>query len=87
MSSSFRPGTLSTSPVSNNHINSASTLSFRLHYQDFVKEAPVRPAAEMGLAYNIYLDSNKIYGCKNCKTHLANHDDIISRVPQLSPMG
>jgi hypothetical protein len=34
----------------------------------------------MGLAYNIYLDSNKIYGCKNCKTHLANHDDIISRV-------
>jgi len=33
----------------------------------------------MGLAYNIYLDSSKIYGCKNCKTHLANHDDIISR--------
>jgi len=33
----------------------------------------------MGLAYNIYLNSNKIYGCKNCKTHLANHDDIISR--------
>lgn len=33
----------------------------------------------MGLAYNTYLDSNKIYGCKNCKTHLANHDDIISR--------
>jgi hypothetical protein len=34
----------------------------------------------MGLAYNIYLNSNKIYGCKNCKTHLSNHDDIISRV-------
>ena len=34
----------------------------------------------MGLAYNVYLNSNKIYGCKNCKTHLANHDDIISRV-------
>jgi hypothetical protein len=36
----------------------------------------------MGLAYNIYLNSNKIYGCKNCKTHLSNHDDIISRVWQ-----
>jgi hypothetical protein len=34
----------------------------------------------MGLAYNTYLDSNKIYGCKNCKAHLANHDEIISRV-------
>ncbi|KAK5988754.1 Protein yippee-like 3 [Cladobotryum mycophilum] len=33
----------------------------------------------MGLAYNTYLTSNKIYGCKTCKTHLANHDDIISR--------
>lgn len=34
----------------------------------------------MGLRYNDYLSGNKIYGCKNCKTHLANHDDIISRV-------
>lgn len=34
----------------------------------------------MGLAYNTYLTSNKIYGCKGCKTHLANHEDIISRV-------
>lgn len=34
----------------------------------------------MGLQYNIYLNSNKIYGCKSCKTHLANHDDIMSRV-------
>ncbi|KAI9737470.1 MAG: hypothetical protein M1834_009625 [Cirrosporium novae-zelandiae] len=33
----------------------------------------------MGLVYNTYLNSNQIYGCKNCKTHLANHDDIISR--------
>ncbi|ERF72075.1 Proteim yippee-like 3 [Endocarpon pusillum Z07020] len=33
----------------------------------------------MGLAYNVYLDSTKIFGCKNCKTHLANYDDIISR--------
>ena len=34
----------------------------------------------MGLTYNTYLSSLKIYGCKNCKTHLADHDAIISRV-------
>jgi len=34
----------------------------------------------MGLAYNVYLSSSKIYGCKNCKAHLSNHEDIISRV-------
>jgi hypothetical protein len=34
----------------------------------------------MGLAYNTYLDSPRVYGCKQCKTHLANHEDIISRV-------
>lgn len=34
----------------------------------------------MGLAYNVYLDGAKIYGCKNCKTHLSDHEDIISRV-------
>ena len=33
----------------------------------------------MGLSYNIYLNSSRIYGCKNCKTHLSNHDDILSR--------
>ena len=51
----------------------------------------------MGLAYNVYLNSAKIFGCKvpflvkfaclsanhgdyqNCKTHLADFDDIISR--------
>ena len=37
----------------------------------------------MGLAYNVYLNSTKIYGCKNCKAHLANHEDIISRVCSL----
>ena len=37
-------------------------------------------AAIMGLTYNVYLNSGKIYGCKQCKTHLANHDDIMSRV-------
>jgi hypothetical protein len=39
----------------------------------------------MGLSYNIYLNSSKIYGCKNCKTHLSNHDDIISRVSPCVP--
>lgn len=38
------------------------------------------PNNNMGLAYNVYLNSGKIYGCRNCKTHLANHEDIISRV-------
>lgn len=34
----------------------------------------------MGLSYNTYLNSGKIYGCKSCKAHLANHEDIVSRV-------
>ena len=34
----------------------------------------------MGLTYNTYLNAKKIYGCKKCKTHLADHDEIISRV-------
>ena len=34
----------------------------------------------MGLTYNVYLNADKIFGCKNCKTHLASHDAIISRV-------
>ncbi|KAI9836727.1 MAG: hypothetical protein M1837_003259 [Sclerophora amabilis] len=33
----------------------------------------------MGLSYNVYLNSNRIYGCKSCKAHMANHDDILSR--------
>ncbi|CAK7274702.1 protein yippee-like moh1 [Sporothrix epigloea] len=33
----------------------------------------------MGLTYNTYLNSARIYGCRGCKAHLANHDDIISR--------
>lgn len=36
--------------------------------------------AAMGLAYNVYLNSAHIYGCKTCKTHLSNREDIISRV-------
>lgn len=39
----------------------------------------------MGLSYNVYLNSDKIFGCKNCKTHLASHDSIISRVCFPSP--
>jgi hypothetical protein len=39
-----------------------------------------REQYEMGLAYNTYLNSSKIYGCKTCKAHLANHDEIVSRV-------
>lgn len=34
----------------------------------------------MGLTYNTYLDGNSVYGCKNCKAHLANNEDIISKV-------
>jgi len=33
----------------------------------------------MGLSYNTYLSGNKIYGCKNCKTHLSVGDEIMSR--------
>ncbi|EGE02454.1 yippee [Trichophyton equinum CBS 127.97] len=38
----------------------------------------------MGLSYNIYINSNKIFGCKHCKTHLADYHDIISRVGYLA---
>ncbi|KAI9721877.1 MAG: hypothetical protein M1828_004972 [Chrysothrix sp. TS-e1954] len=34
----------------------------------------------MGLVYNVYLNSNhRIHGCKNCKTHLATDEDVVSR--------
>ena len=33
----------------------------------------------MGLKYNVYLNG-KVFGCKQCKTHLANYEEIISRV-------
>jgi hypothetical protein len=39
-----------------------------------------RRIATMGLSYNVYLNSSCIYACKNCKTHLSNRDDILSRV-------
>lgn len=34
----------------------------------------------MGLKYNTYLDGNKIYGCHKCHAHLADHEEILSRV-------
>lgn len=34
----------------------------------------------MGLMYNVYLNANKVFGCKQCKTHLADYNDIVSRV-------
>ena len=35
----------------------------------------------MGLIYNVYLTSNhRIYGCRECKTHLATQEDVVSRV-------
>ncbi|KAF4466740.1 hypothetical protein FALBO_6381, partial [Fusarium albosuccineum] len=44
-----------------------------------VSTSPTSGPRTMGLAYNTYLNSSKIYGCKTCKAHLANHEDIISR--------
>jgi hypothetical protein len=59
-------------------------------YREGYHEPPQRPQPAtgvsdylnitMGLTYNVYLSSSKVYGCKNCKTHLSNHDDILSRV-------
>lgn len=37
----------------------------------------------MGLKYNTYLDGNKIYGCHKCQVHLADHEQILSRVSSL----
>ena len=38
----------------------------------------------MGLIYNVYLTSNhRIYGCRECKTHLSTQEDIVSRVSSL----
>jgi hypothetical protein len=34
----------------------------------------------MGLTYNVYLDGARIFGCGRCKTHLADNEDVLSRV-------
>jgi hypothetical protein len=39
----------------------------------------------MGLKYNEYINADRVFGCDNCKTHLAAHDSIISRVSCLIP--
>lgn len=44
------------------------------------RENQLAQQAIMGLAYNVYLNSSKIFGCKACKTHLADYNDIVSRV-------
>lgn len=33
----------------------------------------------MGLIYNTYLSGDKIFGCKNCRTHLSTSDHMISK--------
>ena len=34
----------------------------------------------MGMVYRIYLEGERIYGCANCKTHLATIHSMMSRV-------
>ncbi|KAL8871959.1 MAG: hypothetical protein Q9174_002325 [Haloplaca sp. 1 TL-2023] len=50
-----------------------------VNVEDSFAEAGRVESPAMGLSYNIYLNGEKIFGCKNCKTHLASHDAIISR--------
>lgn len=33
----------------------------------------------MGMVYRIYLEGERIYGCANCKTHLATIHSMMSR--------
>ncbi|RUP06165.1 hypothetical protein BC936DRAFT_140447 [Jimgerdemannia flammicorona] len=33
----------------------------------------------MGLQYRIYLDGNRVFGCRDCRTHLSTDDHIMSR--------
>ncbi|KAK3955310.1 yippee zinc-binding/DNA-binding /Mis18, centromere assembly-domain-containing protein [Pseudoneurospora amorphoporcata] len=64
-SSSYRRNIITTATRNNNTTNDTTNANNNTN--------------TMGLAYNVYLNSGKIYGCRNCKTHLANHEDIISR--------
>jgi len=34
----------------------------------------------MAPAFRQYLDGAKIYGCATCRTHVADNDDIVSKV-------
>lgn len=34
----------------------------------------------MGLTFNKYLEGDKVYGCRKCRTHLAVPADLVSKV-------
>lgn len=40
----------------------------------------------MGLKYRTYLEGRKVYGCQNCRSHLANSDGLISKVNVLGSL-
>lgn len=41
---------------------------------------------KMGLKYRTYLEGRKVYGCQNCRSHLANSDGLISKVNVLGSL-
>ena len=49
-------------------------------FLSFDTSFPPRPLIDMGPAFRQYLDGPKIYGCAACKAHVADHDDIVSKV-------
>ena len=40
------------------------------------------PSAKMGKIFKIYLCGDRVYSCSTCRTHLAKHDQIVSKVPR-----
>ncbi len=38
----------------------------------------------MGRPFKQYLDGPRIYSCHSCRSHVADHDDIVSKVPTLT---
>ena len=38
----------------------------------------------MGRPFKQYLDGPRIYSCSTCRSHVADHDDIVSKVPTLT---
>ena len=87
-SSSSTSPSPSSSPYDNNnqaYNNSDNFDPETAHITLLCSSLSVPDKINMGLAYNVYLNSARIYGCKTCKTHLSNHDDIISRVSSPSP--
>ena len=41
----------------------------------------------MGRIHRTYLPGNRIYACSNCRAHLTNYDDIVSKSFQVSCIG